>query len=115
MTPTNCMNPGESIRSDGLNRIVRNNRLTLEFLERLPFLISMATVIEITGLTKHGVRSAVAAGSLRVFRQTGSRKGKYYRDEIIALIGMARNGKIGTDSPGSAARALPVSTMTVHG
>ncbi len=73
-----------------------------EFLERLPFLLPLATVTEVTGLSKHGVRAAVEAGSLRVYRARGSRKGKYYRDEVLELIGAHAKDRIGSHSPDSA-------------
>lgn len=94
-----------------VKRTIRNYRMDRPFLERLPFLISLAVAIEITGLTKHDVRAAVADGSLRVYRRPGSRKGKYYRDDILQLIGMGREGKIGPLSPVSAERITQGSTM----
>lgn len=70
-------------------RMVRTTALTPDFLRHLPYLLPLAVVIEITGLTKHGVRSAVEAGSLRQWKLSpNGRKAKYYREEVLRLIGV---------------------------
>lgn len=74
-----------------VERMRRPHALTPGYLRNLPYLLPLAVVIEITGLTKHGVQAAVDAGSLRRWRVGASRKAKYYRDEVFRLIAVDVN------------------------
>ncbi len=98
-----------------MQRMIRPNQLTRSYLQRLPYLLPLAVVIEVTGLTKHGVRAAVTAGSLRTWSTGTSRKSKYFRDDVLALIGLGPNIQIRPHRPDSASSTCRCSTTTGQG
>lgn len=93
-----------------IEQFARPHAITQDFVLRLPFLIPLSVVMEVTGLSRHQVRSAVAAGSLRVWSLNGSRKGKYYREDVMRLIGCT-DRQIRPHSPGSAVPTGVPSTL----
>ncbi len=59
-------------------------RLTTDAWEQLPWLISMATVVQWTGLQRRDIYRLVREQRLQVFRT--ARKGKFYKHQIAELI-----------------------------
>lgn len=69
--------------------------MTPEYVRSLPFLLTRSLVMQVTGLSARGVRSAVDAGSLRVYRDGEGRQRRYYRLDVERLIGL-EEGKHGS-------------------
>jgi hypothetical protein len=86
--------------------------MTADFVRRLPFFLPRSTVIQVTGLSEGGVRTAVESGALRVYRDGPDRRNRYYRVDVERMIGLhdGETIKNAPQSPTTPRRGLPAST-----